>query len=92
VISDTWLKFQKRAACHPQIRPIVRFIRPTLSHTIVYVTFVTFIAPRHVLFASSIFVPSIFMCVLTVTTSIAVAVLTTTALMATGLIPIPPPN
>jgi hypothetical protein len=45
-----------------------------------------------VLFATRIFAATIFIYALTVTTSIAAAVLTTTAPTVTGLIPIPLPN
>jgi hypothetical protein len=65
------------------------FIQPT---KIVSVSFVTLLAPRRVLFATRIFAATIFIYALTVTTSIAAAVLTTTAPTVTGLIPIPPPN
>src|SRR5579864_1368428 len=65
---------------------------PTLCPTINCVLFVALILPRHALFATSISAAIIFIAAWTVTTSIAAAVLTTTAPTATGLIPIPPPN
>jgi hypothetical protein len=68
------------------------FIQPTLFHAIVSVSFVTLLAPSRVLFATRIFAATIFIYALTVTISFAAAVLTTTAPMATGPIPILPPN
>jgi len=89
ICGSRW-KLQKRSAHQPRL--IMHFIQPTRFHTIVNVSLVTFIAPPRVLFATRIFAPTIFMYVLTVTTNIAAAVLTTTAPTVTGLILIPPPN
>jgi hypothetical protein len=75
---------------HPQTRPIT--IQATLFRVIICVWFVASIVARHVAFATRISAALIFMHALSVMTSIAAAVLTTTALTVTGPISILLPN
>jgi hypothetical protein len=91
-ICGTRQKLRKSIGYHPQPRPIILLIPPTQFQPIVCVWFATLIAPRHVLFAIRISAVPIFTHALIVITSIAAAVLTTTAPTATGPIPILLPN
>ena len=81
--SKRW-KLQKNTAYHLQLHT---FIHPTLFQSIVCVWFATLIASHHVLFANRISAAPIFTNALSVTTSIAAAVLTTIAPTVTGAIP-----
>jgi flagellar biosynthesis protein FliR len=91
-ICGTRRKLPKSMHHHPQTRPIILSIQAILFRVIACVWFVAFIAPRHVAFATRISAALIFTHALTVMTSIAAAVSTTTKLTVTGPIPKLLPN